>query len=72
VVAALDGVLGVHLVEEEVAMQALAEQASLHVGECDHDRVDLAGGDKILELGVRQHGGDPIPRGSIQQGEDTR
>ncbi len=72
VVAALDGVLGLHLLHEELGVEPLAEQASLHVGERDHDRVDLAGGDEILELGVGQHRGDPIPRGSIRQGEDTR
>ena len=66
VVAALDGVPGVHLLDEELGMEALAEQASLHVGERDDDRVDLAGGDEILELGVGQHGGDPIPRRSIR------
>ena len=40
VVAALDPVPRVHLVEEELAVQALPEQPALHVREGDDDRVD--------------------------------
>ena len=41
VVAALGLALAQHVVEEVAAVQALARQAPLHVGEGDHDGVDL-------------------------------
>jgi hypothetical protein len=53
--------LRLHLLDEELGVQALAEQASLHVGERDDDRVDLPGRHELLQLRERQHGGDPIP-----------
>ena len=55
VVAALHPVPGVHLLEEELGVQALAHQPSLHVGEGDDDRVDRAGLDLCAQLVVAQH-----------------
>ena len=40
VVAALDRVLGLDLLDEELAVEPLSEQPALHVGEGDDDRVD--------------------------------
>ena len=40
VVAALDRMARADLVDEELAVQPLAQQAALHVGERDHDGVD--------------------------------
>ena len=54
VVAALGSVLE-HLAEEVRGGQALALQASLHVGHREQDRVDLAAGDRLLEF-VERHG----------------
>ena len=59
VVAALDGTVGLGLVDEELGVQALAEQAPLHVGEGHDHRVEFAHRDEILELREGQHGGDP-------------
>ena len=42
VVAALDRVARADLLDEELAVQALAQQPALHVGERDDDRVDRA------------------------------
>ncbi len=48
VVASLDRVPRVHLVDEELRVEPLAHEAALHVGERDNDRVDRAG----LDLGL--------------------
>ena len=56
VVAALRAVPVVDLLEEEVAVQALAEQPSLHVGERHDHRVDRRVGAKLFK---RQHGAKP-------------
>ena len=58
VVAALDRVPGVDLLDEELAVQALAQQPSLHVGEGDDDRVDRARLHVGLQLVEAQHEGD--------------
>ena len=47
------------LVDEELRVQALAEQAALHVGERDDDRVDLTALDLMPEVVEGQHAGDP-------------
>jgi hypothetical protein len=39
----------IHLLEEEVAMQALAEQPSLHIGEGHDHRVDRRIGAQLFE-----------------------
>ena len=72
VVAALDGVLGLHLLDEELTVQALAHQPPLHVGEGDDDRVDLAGRDQLLQVVEGQHGADPIPSGRTGRHFDHR
>ena len=61
VVAALDGMLRLHLLDEELGVEALPHQASLHVGERDDDGVDLAALDERTQFLERQHAGDPIP-----------
>ena len=48
VVAAVGLLIGA--VEEEFGLEAFADEPSLHVGEADHDRVDLAGADGLLQL----------------------
>ena len=63
--------LGLHLLDEELTVQALPHQAPLHVGEGDDDGVDLAGGDQRFQLVEGQHGADPIHL-SVRQTEDTR
>ena len=45
------GAVGDHAVEERLAMDALAHEPALHVGEGDDDRVDPAVADHALELG---------------------
>src|SRR6266545_8332143 len=60
VVAALDPVLG-GLVEEELGLLALAQQATLHVSESGHDRVDSARLDLRSKLIQRQHEADSNP-----------
>jgi hypothetical protein len=55
VVAALDPVLD-GVVEEELRLQALSEQATLHVREGDDDRVDRAALDLAAQLLEAQHG----------------
>ena len=50
VVAALDRVLGLDLLDEELAVEPLSEQAPLHVGEGDDDRVDVTARDLILQF----------------------
>ena len=37
-------------VEEKFGLEAFADEPSLHVGEADHDRIDLAGADGFLQL----------------------
>ena len=37
-------------VDEKFGLEALADEPSLHVGEADHDRVDLAGANRFLQL----------------------
>ncbi len=49
VVAAVGLLVGA--VEEVLGLEALADQPSLHVGKASHDRVDLAGADRLLQLG---------------------
>ena len=44
-------------VEEVLGLEALADQPALHVGEADHDRVDLAGADGLLQLVQREISG---------------
>ena len=60
VVAALDAVAGVELVEEELAVQALPHQPTLHVGEGDDDSVDGAALDVRPQLVDAQHESDPM------------
>ena len=62
VVAALDGMAGADLVDEELAVQPLAQQAALHVGERDHDRVDSTGLDVRPQLVEARARADPTPR----------
>ena len=72
VVAALDGVLRVeHLLDEELAVEPLAHQASLHVGERDDDRVDLTGRNLLPQLVGAQHRRDPMPN-AVRPARDTR
>ena len=59
VVAALDRVARVDLVDEELALQALAHQPSLHVGEGDDDGVDRARLHVRPQLVEAEHEGDP-------------
>ncbi len=61
VVAALDRMLGLDLLDEELAVEPLSEQPALHVGEGDDDRVDLAARDLGLQLVEVQHERDPMP-----------
>ena len=61
VVAALDRVPGLHLVDEELRVEPLAQQTTLHVREGDDHRVDLARRDELLQLLESQHCGDPKP-----------
>ena len=63
VVAPLHSVPRVHLLEEELGVEALAHQPPLHVGEGDDDGVDRAGLDLCAQLLVAQHRGDPILSG---------
>ena len=53
-------------------MEALAEQATLHVREGDDDRVDLAGCDVPLELVERQHRAILFGRAGCGARLDTR
>ena len=55
VIAALDAVAGVELVEEELAVQALTHQPPLHVREGNDDRVDGAALDVRPQLVDAQH-----------------
>jgi hypothetical protein len=55
IVAALDRVSGVGLLEEELRVQAFSHQATLHVGEGDDDGVDVAGVDLLPHLVEGQH-----------------
>ena len=57
VVAALDGVLGLDLLDEELAVEPLSHEPALHVGERDDDRVDRAVLDLGLQLVEAQHAG---------------
>jgi hypothetical protein len=59
VVAALHRMPGPHLVDEELAVEALAHQPPLHVGERHDDGVDRARLDVGPQLVEREHGGDP-------------
>ncbi len=43
--------------EEILGLEALTDERALHVGEADHDRVDLAGGHGLLQLFQCQHAG---------------
>ena len=61
VVAALDGVLRLGLLDEELPVQALPHQPALHVCEGDDDGVDLACCDLPLQLVEREHADDPTP-----------
>jgi hypothetical protein len=61
VVAPLDAVLRDLALDEEVAVHALPEQTSLHIGESDDDGVDGAAFDLRLEL-LQLHAGDPNRR----------
>ena len=56
VVAALDAVLADVLLDEELAVQALAHHPALHVGERDDHRVDGAVADRLGQFVQRQHG----------------
>ena len=56
IVAPLDRVLGVHLLDEELPVEPLAHQAALHVRERDDHRVDLARRDERPQLLPAQHG----------------
>ena len=47
--------------EEELGLEALADQPPLHVGEGNEDGVDAALGDIGLELGERVSGHDGAP-----------
>ena len=40
----------IRAVEEILGLEALADQRALHVGKADHDGVDLAVGDGLLQL----------------------
>jgi hypothetical protein len=54
--------LGVeHLLDEELTVQPLPHEASLHVGEGDDDGVHLAGGNQLPQLVGAQHPRDPTP-----------
>ena len=55
VVAPLERIRVLHLLDEEVRLHALAHQASLHVGERDDDGVDLAGLDLLFQFVEREH-----------------
>ena len=55
VVAALDRVPGLELLQEELAVDPLAHQAALHVGERDDDRVDRAALDLAPQLVQGEH-----------------
>ena len=55
IVAALDRILVLHLLEKEMCLHALAHQASLHVGERDDHGVDLAGLDLLFQFVEREH-----------------
>ena len=52
---------GVGLLDEELAVEALAHEAALHVGERDDDRVDRAPPHLDPQLLEAQHTLDPIP-----------
>ena len=60
VVAALDLVAGVELLEEELRVEALAHQAALHVGERGDDRVDRPRLDVRPQFLDFQHKTEPI------------
>ena len=66
VVAALGIVLG-HLVQEELGRQPLARQPALHVGEGEHDGVDLAHPDRGPQLLQGQQAGPRRPRARSHQ-----
>ena len=55
IVAAVGFLVGA--VEEILGLEALADEASLHVGKAGHDRVDLAGADRLLQLLQCQNAG---------------
>ena len=59
VVAALDRVARADLLDEELAVQPLAQQPALHVGEGDDDRVDRARLHVGPQLVEAKHEGDP-------------
>ena len=50
---------GADLLDEELAVEPLAHQPALHVGEGDDDRVDRARLHVGLQLVEAKHGGDP-------------
>ena len=50
------GAAGCDLLEEELAVVALAAEASVVIGERDDDRVDLVGLDETSQLVEREHG----------------
>ena len=54
-----------HLLDEEVAAHALADQPALHVGEAGEDGVDRPGGDLLfqrVEVEISAHPSSPFSR----------
>jgi hypothetical protein len=71
VVTALHAVLGHVLLQEELRMQAFAEEASLHVGERDDDRVDRAALHLVTQLVQREHGCESYHGGLVTRSANS-